>query len=107
MDSCNIARTTGYLSFIKTIDHQMSSCIFDLYSYGWNDSHLYLSTGSEDETLKVVISSQWELSLIKIRSSSEELEEDDEEEEEKEELDDEDEKEDWEMGGGVVFFMFP
>jgi len=57
--------------------------------------------------LKVVISSQWELSLIKIRSSSEELEEDEEEEEEKEELDDEDEKEGWEMGGGVAFFMFP
>ena len=58
--------------------------------------------------MKVVISSQWELSLIKIRSSSEEeLEEDDEEEEEKEELDDEDEKEGWEMGGGVAFFMFP
>ena len=65
-----------------------------------------MSTGSEDETLKVVISSQWELSLIKIRSSSGgELEEDDEEE--KEELDDEDEKEGWEMGDGVVFFMFP
>ena len=55
--------------------------------------------------MKVVISSQWELSLIKIRSSSEELKEDDEEE--KEELDDEDEKEGWEMGGGVAFFMFP
>ena len=54
--------------------------------------------------MKVVISSQWELSLIKIRSSSEDLEE---EEEEKEELDDEDEKEGWEMGGGVAFFMFP
>ena len=57
--------------------------------------------------MKVVISSQWELSLIKIRSSSDELEEDDDEEEEKEELDDEDEIEDWDMGGGVVFFMFP
>ena len=55
--------------------------------------------------MKVVISSQWELSLIKIRSSSEE--ELEEEEEEKEELDDEDEKEGWEMGDGVVFFMFP
>ena len=39
----------------------------------------------------MVISSQWELSMIKMRSSSVELEEDDEEE--KEELDDEDEKE--------------
>ena len=30
MDSCNIARTTGYLSFIKTINHQMSTSIFEL-----------------------------------------------------------------------------
>ena len=64
----------------------------------WLKTHLYLSTGSEDDTLNVVISSQWELSLIMMLSSSEgvwgELTEDeDEEEEEDDELDD-DEKED-------------
>ena len=77
----------------------------------WEKSHLYLSTGREEDTLNVVISSQWELSLIMMLSSSEgvwgELTEDeDEEEEEDDELDD-DEKEDWGLGGGVVFFMFP
>ena len=73
-------------------------------------SHLYLSTGREDDTLNVVISSQCELSLIVMLSSSEcdwgELAED-EEEEEDDELDDDDEKEDWGLGGGVVFFIFP
>ena len=64
----------------------------------WEKSHLYLSTGREEDTLNVVISSQWELSLIMMLSSSEgvwgELTEDeDEEEEEDDELDD-DEKED-------------
>ena len=77
----------------------------------WEKSHLYLSTGREEDTLNVVISSQWELSLIMMLSSSEgvwgELTEDeDEEEEEDDELDD-DEKEDRGLGGGVVFFMFP
>ena len=78
----------------------------------WEKSHLYLSTGREDDTLNVVISSQCELSLIVMLSSSEgawgELAEDeDEEEEEDDELDDDDEKEDWGLGGGVVFFIFP
>ena len=56
-----------------------------------------MSTGSEDDTLNVVISSQWELSLIRMLSSfeGEELTEEEEEEEEEEELDDDDdEKED-------------
>ena len=57
-----------------------------------------MSTGSEDDTLNVVISSQWELSLIRMLSSfeGEELTEDEEEEEEEEEEldDDDDEKED-------------
>ena len=74
----------------------------------WEESHLYLSTGSEDDTLNVVISSQWELSLIMMLSSSEgvwgELTED--EEDEDEELED-DEKEDWGLDEGVVFFIFP
>ena len=64
----------------------------------WLKTHLYLSTGSEDDTLNVVISSQWELSLIRMLSSFEgvELTEDEEEEEEEEEEldDDDDEKED-------------
>ena len=60
----------------------------------WLKTHLYLSTGSEDDTLNVVISSQWELSLIRMLSSFEgaELTEDEEEEEELD--DDDDEKED-------------
>ena len=74
----------------------------------WEKSHLYLSTGSEEDTLNVVISSQWELSLMMMLSSSEgvwgELTED--EEEDDEELDD-DEKEDWGRDEGVVFFIFP
>ena len=74
----------------------------------WEESHLYLSTGSEDDTLNVVISSQWELSLMMMLSSSEgvwgELTED--EEDEDEELED-DEKEDWGLDEGVVFFIFP
>ena len=74
----------------------------------WLKTHLYLSTGSEDDTLNVVISSQWELSLMMMLSSSEgvwgELTE--EEEEEVEELDD-DEKEDWGRDEGVVFFILP
>ena len=74
----------------------------------WEESHLYLSTGSEEDTLNVVISSQWELSLMMMLSSSEgvwgELTED--EEEEDEELEDE-EKEDWGLDEGVVFFIFP
>ena len=74
----------------------------------WEKSHLYLSTGSEEDTLNVVISSQWELSLMMMLSSSEgvwgELTED--EEEEDEELEDE-EKEDWGLDEGVVFFIFP
>ena len=37
----------------------------------WEKSHLYLSTGSEVDTLNVVISSQWELSLMLMLSSSE------------------------------------
>ena len=37
----------------------------------WLKTHLYLSTGSEDDTLNVVISSQWELSLIRMLSSFE------------------------------------
>jgi len=72
---------------------------------------LYLSTGREEDTLNVVISSQWELSLIMMLSSSEgvwgELTEDEDEEEEEDDELDEDEKEDWGLGGGVVFFMFP
>ena len=76
----------------------------------WEKSHLYLSTGREDDTLNVVISSQCELSLIVMLSSSEgawgELAED-EDEEEDDELDDDDEKEDWGLGGGVVFFILP
>jgi len=72
---------------------------------------LYLSTGREDDTLNVVISSQCELSLIMMLSPSEgaggELTEDeDEDEEEDDELDD-DEKEGWGLGGGVVFFILP
>ena len=55
-----------------------------------------MSTGSEDDTLNVVISSQWELSLIRMLSSFEgaDLTEEDEEEEEEELDDDDDEKED-------------
>ena len=61
----------------------------------WLKTHLYLSTGSEDDTLNVVISSQWELSLIRMLSSFEGVELTEEEEEEEEELDDDDdEKED-------------
>ena len=61
----------------------------------WLKTHLYLSTGSEDDTLNVVISSQWELSLIRMLSSFEGEELTEEEEEEEEELDDDDdEKED-------------
>ena len=67
-----------------------------------------MSTGRDDDTLNVVMSSQWELSLISMLSSSDgvwgELTED--EDEEDDELDD-DEKEDWGLGGGVVFFMIP
>ena len=74
----------------------------------WEKSHLYLSTGRDDDTLNVVMSSQWELSLISMLSSSDgvwgELTED--EDEEDDELDD-DEKEDWGLGGGVVFFIVP
>ena len=71
-----------------------------------------MSTGSEDDTLNVVISSQWELSLIRMLSSFEgaEITEDEEEEEEEEEElddDDDDEKEDCGLGGGVVFFIIP
>ena len=55
-----------------------------------------MSTGSEDDTLNVVISSQWELSLIRMLSSFEgaELTEEEEDEEEEELDDDDDEKED-------------
>ena len=59
-----------------------------------------MSTGSEDDTLNVVISSQWELSLIRMLSSfeggelTEDEEEEDEEEEEELDDDDDDEKED-------------
>ena len=62
----------------------------------WLKTHLYLSTGSEDDTLNVVISSQWELSLIRMLSSFEgaELTEEEEDEEEEELDDDDDEKED-------------
>ena len=86
-------------------------CIYRRYVCICEKSHLYLSTGSEDDTLNVVISSQWELSLIRMLSSSEgvseELTEDeDEEEDEDDELDD-DEKEDWGLDEGVVFLIFP
>ena len=61
----------------------------------WLKTHLYLSTGSEDDTLNVVISSQWELSLIRMLSSFEGADLTEEEDEEEEELDDDDdEKED-------------
>ena len=77
----------------------------------WEKSHLYLSTGSEEDTLNVVISSQWELSLMMMLSSSEgvwgELTEDEEDEEEEDEELDDDEKEDWGRDEGVVFFIFP
>ena len=53
-----------------------------------------MSTGSEDDTLNVVISSQWELSLIRMLSSFEGAELTEEEEEEEELDDDDDEKED-------------
>ena len=55
-----------------------------------------MSTGSEDDTLNVVISSQWELSLIRMLSSFEgaDLTEDEEDEEEEELDDDDDEKDD-------------
>ena len=54
-----------------------------------------MSTGSEDDTLNVVISSQWELSLIRMLSSFEGADLTEEEDEEEEELDDDDdEKED-------------
>ena len=63
--------------------------------------------------MNVVISSQWELSLITMLSSSEvvseeltEDEDEDEEEDEDDELDD-DEKEDWGLDEGVVFLIFP
>ena len=96
--------------------NEVSKGCLRLYPYGslgddmniWEESHLYLSTGSEEDTLNVVISSQWELSLMMMLSSSEgvwgELTED--EEDEDEELED-DEKEDWGLDEGVVFFIFP
>ena len=59
----------------------------------WLKTHLYLSTGSEDDTLNVVISSQWELSLIRMLSSFEGADLTEEEEEEEEELDDDDDDE--------------
>ena len=52
-----------------------------------------MSTGSEDDTLNVVISSQWELSLIRMLSSFEGAELTEEEDEEEEELDDDDDDE--------------
>lgn len=61
--------------------------------------------------MNVVISSQWELSLMMMLSSSEgvwgELTEDEEDEEEEDEELDDDEKEDWGRDEGVVFFIFP
>ena len=59
----------------------------------WLKTHLYLSTGSEDDTLNVVISSQWELSLIRMLSSFEGAVLTEEEDEEEEELDDDDDDE--------------
>ena len=59
----------------------------------WLKTHLYLSTGSEDDTLNVVISSQWELSLIRMLSSFEGADLTEEEDEEEEELDDDDDDE--------------
>jgi hypothetical protein len=71
--------------------------------------YLYLSTGRVEETLNVVICSQWELSRMVFCKEEEEEEEDEEDEEEEEE--DENDVEADEGGAlllcgqGVVFFI--
>ena len=65
-----------------------------------------MSTGRVEETLKVVSSSQWEVSRIR-DLDEDEVDETEEDEEEDEEVEDEDTDEEGcgGLGGGVVFLM--